>query len=80
MPKKVRWVKYIPLIPSHTWMPASQMAEIMKQHIDMNGREVSARLKGAVAMRAGVQSRYTTGRSKEYSINNHEALMAYLRD
>ena len=78
MPKKVRWVKYIPLIPSHTWIPASQMAEIMKQHIRMAGKY--QRDSRVVAMRAGVQSRYTTGRSQEYSINNHEALMAYLRD
>tara|TARA_B100000886_G_scaffold301990_1_gene231795 strand:- start:1082 stop:1264 length:183 start_codon:yes stop_codon:yes gene_type:complete len=60
-------------------MPASQMAEILKQYIDMNSRELSARIKGAVAMKAGVQSRMTN-HAKEYSINSHESLMAYLRD
>ena len=78
MPRKKRWVKHLHLIPASTWMPAAQMADILRPVTDIQSRELSNRLKGAVGAGAGIQSRVTTGHSREYSINNHESLMAYL--
>ena len=46
MPKKKRWVKHLPLIPASTWMPAAQMADILRSKTDIQARELSNRLKG----------------------------------